>query len=205
MYVIGLTGGIGSGKSTVAAMLRELGAVVIDADQVARQVVRPGGKALAAIVEHFGEQVLSPDGTLNRPVLGAIIFQDENKRKLLNRITHPVIKEEIATHLEEIQAADPQAVVIIEAPLLIEAGMTEMVDEIWVVTVEPGIQVKRVMERDKLDYEAALRRVESQMTNEERLQYSQVEISAGKSLAEVRQQVEQEWRRLKTILEGSGV
>lgn len=205
LYIIGLTGGIGTGKSTVAAMLQELGALVIDADQVARKVVEPGSVGLQEIVNHFGPEVLLADGSLNRKALGAEIFKDAAKRELLNSITHPMIKAEIADELDEIRKNTPEAVVVIEAPLLIEAGMVSMVDEVWLVTVSTQAQIERVMARDQIDYNAALMRVNSQMSARERMAYSQVVISTDPGLEEVRQQVASEWQRVKNLLEGSCV
>lgn len=200
MYIIGLTGGIGSGKSTVGAMLAELGAVVIDTDQVAREVVAPGQAALTEIVNYFGDEVLLPDGTLDRKRLGKIVFADEQKRQVLNQITHPAIKHAVNQKLEQIAQERPNAVVVIEAPLLVEAGMVDMVDEIWVATVEPEVQVERVMERDGLDYDAAWQRVQSQLPISARMAFSDVVIPTGQSLEELRQEIQKHWQRLKSNL-----
>lgn len=205
LFIIGLTGGIGTGKSTVGAMLQELGALSIDADQVARKIVEPGTIGLKEIVNHFGPEILLPDGSLNRQALGREIFQNADKRELLNSITHPLIKEDIAQQLKQIQQATPKAIVVIEAPLLIEAGMVSMVDEVWLVTVPTQVQIQRVMSRDKIDYQAALMKVNSQMSSQERMAYSQVVISTDGSFEEVRRQVEKEWQRVKYLVEGSCV
>lgn len=200
MYIIGLTGGIGSGKSTVGAMLADLGAIVIDADQVAREIVEPGQAALTEIVNYFGDDVLLPDGSLDRKRLGAIIFADEQKRQVLNQITHPAIKDAINQKLEQITREKSGAVVVIEAPLLIEAGMVDMVDEVWLVTVEPEVQVKRVMERDGLDYDAAWQRVRSQSPSSDKIAYSNVVISTGQSIKELHREIQKHWTRLKSKL-----
>lgn len=198
LYIIGLTGGIGSGKSTVGSMLAQLGAVVIDTDRVAREVVAPGSTTLQEIVRYFGHDVLQADGSLDRKKLGSLVFADETKRKILNKITHPAIKNAVREKLGQIEQRDPGAVVVIEAPLLIEAGMTEMVDEVWLVTVAPEIQVKRVMERDGLSYEAAMQRIGSQLPSSEQMAYSDVVISTGQSLEQVRREIKRQWRRLKS-------
>ncbi|HHY59426.1 MAG TPA: dephospho-CoA kinase [Clostridia bacterium] len=197
MYTIGLTGGIGSGKSTVGAMLAELGAVVIDTDRVAREVVAPGSETLREIVQFFGTDVLQADGSLDRKKLGALVFADEAKRKMLNRITHPAIKKAVGEKLAQIERQDPEAVVVIEAPLLMEAGMTSMVDEVWLVTVDPETQLRRVMDRDHLSLEAALQRIRSQLSSAEQAAYSDVVISTAQSLAQVQREVEKHWERLK--------
>lgn len=197
LYIVGLTGGIGCGKSTVGAMLAEFGAVVIDTDRVAREVVAPGSETLREIVQFFGDGVLQPDGSLDRKKLGALVFADEAKRKMLNQITHPAIKRAVQKKLAQIEQGDPEAVVVIEAPLLIEASMTEMVDEVWLVTVDPETQVRRVMERDGLSRETAMQRIRSQLPSAVQAAYCDVVISTGQSLNEVRREIEKQWRRLK--------
>lgn len=200
LYIIGLTGGIGSGKSTVGAMLAELGAIVIDTDQVAREIVAPGQATLMEIVNYFGDEILLPDGSLDRKRLGAIIFADEQKRQILNQITHPAIKNVINQELAQIAQKQPSAIVVIEAPLLVEAGMMDMVDEVWLVTVEPEIQVKRVMERDGLDFDAAWQRVRSQLPSSAKMAFSDVVISTGQGLKELHQEIQKQWIRLKSNL-----
>jgi dephospho-CoA kinase len=164
---VGLTGGIASGKSTVARFFEELGIAVVDADQIAREVVRPGTTALRKIVEAFGEGVLLPDGTLNRPALGEIVFEDEAARKKLNQITHPRIAAVSAERiLQASQKGGPY--VIYEAALLIENGIHKMLPVTILVAADPETQIRRVVERDGLGRESARARLSSQLSLEEK-------------------------------------
>lgn len=194
MRVIGLTGGIASGKSSVASLFAQLGAAIIDADQLAREAVQPGTPALAAIVRAFGPGILLPDGTLDRNALGAIIFADAAARQRLEQITHPAIKELALARLHALRQSGT-AVVFYMAPLLIEAGATDRVDEIWVVHVDPETQLKRLMARDQLSRTDALIRVASQMPLEEKRRQGRVVIDNSGSLAETKLQVEKIWRQ----------
>lgn len=194
MRVIGLTGGIASGKSSVASLFAQLGAAIVDADQLAREAVQPGSAALAAIVRAFGPGILLPDGTLDRSALGAIIFADAAARQRLEQITHPAIKELALARLHALRQSGT-AVVFYMAPLLIEAGATDRVDEIWVVHVDPETQLKRLMARDQLSRTDALIRVASQMPLEEKRRQGRVVIDNSGSLAETKLQVEKIWRQ----------
>lgn len=146
MYLVGLTGGIGSGKSTVAARLGRLGCEVIDADAVAREVVEPGQPALADLVERFGEGILRPDGALDRGALAALAFHDDRSRQDLDRITHPRIGERIAARLEELRSSgeDPSRIVVVDHPLLIETGQVSDFDVVVAVLAPTAIRVARV-------------------------------------------------------------
>lgn len=172
MIVIGLTGGIGAGKSTVGRFLKELGAKVIDADAVARKVVEPGKPAWEEIRAIFGPQYLNPDGTINRRALGNLIFNDTQAREKLNAITHPKIKAEILKEIEVYRKEEPTGIVVVEAPLLLEAGMEDMVDEIWVVTAPEEVRLQRLMERDNLSPEEALKRIRAQLPEETKVKYA---------------------------------
>ncbi len=194
MRVIGLTGGIASGKSTVAQLFAELGAAVIDADQLAREAVEPGSTALAAIVQQFGPTILRPDDTLDRSALGAIIFADPSARRRLEQITHPAIRALALARLAALRAAGT-AVVIYMAPLLIEAGATDRVDEIWVVHIDPATQLQRLTARDILSREDAQSRVASQMPLEEKRRHGRIVIDNSGPLAETKRQVTAIWRR----------
>lgn len=196
MFVIGLTGGIGSGKTTVSGMLAQLGAVIIDADQVARKVVEPGSPLLVELAQNFGDHILLADGSLNRVSLGELIFQNKENRELLNQLTHPVIIKDIKNQIKTIALSRPNAIVVIEAPLLIEAGMVPMMDEVWIVVAEEQTQIERIMSRDGFDYEDALQRVQSQMPAEDRLPYGDVVISTDRTLEEVNKDILNEWERL---------
>ncbi|GFO61651.1 dephospho-CoA kinase [Geomonas silvestris] len=195
MRIIGLTGGIASGKSSVANMLERLGAPVVDADLLARAVVEPGQTALKEIAAQFGAQVLNPDGTLNRAALGAIVFADPAARRTLEAITHPAIRtlaEERIAHYQKTGAP----VLFYVAPLLIEAGSAARVDEIWVVYLDRENQLKRLMARDGLGAEEARQRIDSQMPMEEKRLLGQVVIDNCGSREELATQVERLWSEL---------
>lgn len=160
--LVGLTGGIATGKSTVAAMLRELGAVVIDADLLAREVVAPGEPALAAIVREFGD-VLAPDGALDRRRLGALVFADAERRKRLEAITHPAIRARLIARLDELAARGFDGIVVFDAPVMIETGAHRLMDRLLVVVTDERTQLARLMDRDRFDDPAARARVRSQM------------------------------------------
>ncbi len=187
-YIIGLTGGIGSGKSTAASHLESLGAVQIDADAISRSLTAEGGKALPEIREKFGDGVFNEDGTLNRRALGDITFTDQIARRTLEGIIHPAVQREMMERVD--QAAEEGAkVVIFNVPLLFETGMDALCDESWTMYVKPETQLKRVMERDGLTEEQAMARIESQMSADERAERANVVVNAEcaleKTLAEL--------------------
>jgi dephospho-CoA kinase len=162
---VGLTGGVASGKSAVAALLRELGAVVIDSDQLAREVVEPGTPGLAAVVEEFGENVLTGDGHLDRAALGSVVFGDEASRRRLEGILHPLIRARAA----EVEAeAGPGALVVHDIPLLVETGQADRFDAVLVVDVPVETQVERMVRDRGWSAEDARRRVAAQADREER-------------------------------------
>ncbi len=194
MKVIGLTGGIASGKSTVARVLEELGATVIDADQLAREVVEPGMPAYAAIVAEFDPAILSPDRTIDRKALGRIVFADPATRRRLENITHPAIRARAEQKLaEQREAGTP--VVIYMAALLIEAGATSRVDEIWVVYADRETQLERLTQRDGISRDEALQRLAAQMPMDEKKTYGKVVIDNRGTIEETEQQVRQAWQR----------
>ena len=163
---VGLTGGVASGKSTVAALLRELGAVVVDSDTLAREVVEPGTPGLAAVVEAFGPGVLTADGRLDRPALGAVVFGDEPARRRLEGILHPLIRARAA----ELEAAAPAGTVVVhDIPLLVETGQADRFDAVVVVDVPVETQVARMVRDRGMSREDALARVKAQASREERL------------------------------------
>ena len=197
MIVIGLTGGIGSGKSTVSRKLKDLGATVIDADQVARDVVKPGTPASREIVQAFGSGILNDDGTLNRKKLGALVFQDPAARAVLNQITHPWIKEAIFGEVEKYRRQpDSNQIVVVEAPLLIEVGLHHGLDEIWVVQVDERVQLERLMNRDGITAAEARQRIASQLPQAEKLKYATRVIDNSGSEAETKKQVARHWASL---------
>ena len=193
MRIIGLTGGIASGKSSAAHLFEKLGAAVIDADQLAREVVQPGEEALAQIVANFGEKVLNPDGTLNRATLGEIVFADPAARRTLEGITHPAIKKRAEERLQRLKEAGTGAAFYV-APLIFEAGITSRVHEVWVVYLDRETQLERLMARDGLSREAALSRIASQMPMEEKKRLGKVVIDNRGSKEELEAQVRRLWR-----------
>ncbi|MEI5890832.1 dephospho-CoA kinase [Bacillus cereus] len=166
--VIGLTGGIASGKSTVSEMFRELSIPVIDADVIAREVVEQGKPAYNKIVEAFGTEVLQQDGELDRPKLGSIVFYNEEKRLQLNKIVHPAVREEMNTQKEMYIKKGVQAVVL-DIPLLFESKLTSLVDRVLVVAVTSNTQLNRLMKRNNFSEEEATARIQSQMPLEEKV------------------------------------
>ncbi|HGH7180841.1 dephospho-CoA kinase [Bacillus luti] len=166
--VIGLTGGIASGKSTVSEMFRELSIPVIDADVIAREVVEQGKPAYNKIVETFGTEVLQQDGELDRPKLGSIVFYNEEKRLQLNKIVHPAVREEMNTQKEMYIKKGVQAIVL-DIPLLFESKLTSLVDRVLVVAVTPNTQLNRLMKRNNFSEKEATARIQSQMPLEEKV------------------------------------
>jgi len=195
MRVVGLTGGIASGKSTVARMFVELGARLVDADLIARQVVEPGRPAWADIVAHFGEGVLNPDRTLNRDQLGEIIFHDEKARQLLNGITHPRIGTEMLEQIQRHQRAGAN-VVLIDAALLLESPATSWIRPVVAVAADEAVKVQRIMERDGWSREQALARIRAQWSDEERKANADFVIDNSGSLEELQRRVEEVWVEL---------
>lgn len=195
MKIIGLTGGIAAGKSTVASILKQLHAVVIDADQLARDVVMPGESACLRIREEFGDGVFYADGSLNRAALGALVFADPGSRKRLEEITHPEIRK-LATHKIESSRDAGEKFVFYMAPLLFEVGLDAQMDEVWVIYADEQTQLRRLMERDEFSREEALRRVQSQMSMDEKKRRAKVVIDNSGSLEETERQVREAWEKL---------
>lgn len=198
MTLLGLTGGIASGKSTVAARLAEHGAVVVDADLLAREAVQPGSPGLAAIVREFGEQVLAPDGSLDRVALGAIVFADSAARHRLNTIVHPEVGRLSRARFGDAFAADPHAVVVYDVPLLAEARAVEEFDLVVVVSAPADARIRRMVELRGMDEDEARRRVRAQASEEERLAIADEVIDTGGTLDQTLGQVDALWRRLTT-------
>ncbi|MFH1349584.1 MAG: dephospho-CoA kinase [Pseudomonadota bacterium] len=197
--LLGVTGGIATGKSTVVNMLKEMGAPIIDFDLLARKVVEPGKPAWKEIVTYFGEQVLQEDETLDRKKLSDIVFRDFEKRKKLEGFTHPRIHEEFASELNQIVANDPEAIVQVDIPLLIEGNMQYMFHKLLVVYVPARTQIERLVERDGISREEAANRLKAQLPIDEKVGYADFVIYNDKSLEETRKQVEEVWKTLKKI------
>ncbi|MEH7693176.1 MULTISPECIES: dephospho-CoA kinase [Bacillus] len=187
--VIGLTGGIASGKSTVSQMIKEKGIRVVDADIIAKEAVSKGAPALHQIVQTFGEEVLLPNGELNRQQLGAIIFSDEEKRKQLNAIVHPEVRKEMLKQRDE-GVSNNETFVVLDIPLLFESKLEGLVDRIIVVYTTPDLQLSRLMNRNDLSEEEALNRIHSQQPLEEKCQKADRVIENTKDLAFMRKQLE---------------
>jgi len=192
--IIGLTGGIASGKSTVAELLKDMGIPVIDADQLSRQVMIPGESAYNAIVSEFGTSILNSDLTINRTALGKVIFADPAARLRLEAITHPAIRRRAEEELLQLKQTGAR-VVIYMAPLLIEAGATSRVDEIWVVYVDRETQLKRVMARDQVTMEEAQQKIAAQMPMEVKKLHGSVVIDNRGSKKELATLVRELWER----------
>jgi dephospho-CoA kinase len=179
---VGLTGGVASGKSTVSRMFAELGAIVVDSDAIAREVVEPGTPGLAAVVAAFGEEILTEDGRLDRPALGAIVFADEERRKVLEGILHPLIGERSAALVE---AAGPDDLVIHDIPLLVEAGIADSFDAVVVVDAPVELQVERMLRDRGWTREDAESRIAAQAGREDRLAVATYVVDNTGSLDEL--------------------
>lgn len=190
---VGLTGGVASGKSTVAAVLARLGAVVIDADLLAREVVEPGTPGLQEVVEAFGAEVLAPDGTLDRPALGAIVFTDEERRRALEAIIHPRVRE---LGMSREAAAGSDDVVVHDIPLLVETGQADRFDAVVVVDVPEEMQVERLVTARGLTEEEARARIAAQASRAERLAAATYVIDNSGTLADLEASVQDVYRRL---------
>jgi dephospho-CoA kinase len=191
---VGLTGGIGAGKSEVSARLAAQGAVVIDADAIAREVVEPGTEGLAQVVGVFGPEVLLPDGGLDRPRLGEIVFADPDLRGKLNEIVHPRVGARMAELERE---AGPASIVVHDVPLIAESGRTDAYDLVVVVDVPPRVQVDRLVRRRGMTREQAEARMAAQASREQRLAIADIVIDNSGSLAELDRQVGDLWSELR--------
>lgn len=184
MKIIGLTGGIASGKSTVAKNLEKLGAILIDADKVAHQIIEPQKPAYEEIVNTFGKEVVNDDLTINREKLGQIVFNSPEKLKKLNNITHPRVMESFKNQLQSIRTSNPDAIVVIEVPLLYETNVQRICDEVWVVWVDRETQIERLKTRNGFTEEEAIKRIESQMSLDEKAKIADKVIDNRHSIEE---------------------
>ncbi|GGP36678.1 dephospho-CoA kinase [Streptomyces calvus] len=193
MLTVGLTGGIGAGKSEVSRLLVECGAVLIDADRIAREVVEPGTPGLAAVVDAFGEEVLTADGSLDRPRLGSIVFADPDKRAVLNSIVHPLVGVR-SRELE--QAAAEDSVVVHDVPLLTENGLAPLYDLVIVVDASAETQLARLVGRRGMSEEDARARMAAQATREQRREIADIVIDNDVPLDELERRVKEVWAEL---------
>lgn len=199
MVKVGLTGSIAVGKSFVCGEFERLGCYVLDADQTARQVVAAGSDGLAEIVGKFGPDILTSAGELDRPKMGAIVFADEEKRKLLNSIVHPRVFESQDLWVKDIEKRDPDAIAIIDAALMIESGGYRRFDKLIVVWCEPAIQLKRLMSRDVLSEADARKRIAAQMPQDEKKRFADHLIDTSLGFEDTRRQTQDVFRRLKSF------
>jgi dephospho-CoA kinase len=202
MLRVGLTGSIGTGKSFVSSVFVELGCHVLDADQTAREVVMPGTPGLKALTEAFGEEILTADGTLDRKRLGALIFEDQNQRQRLNHILHPFIIARQDEILNAWEAEDPDGIGIVDAALMIESGGYKRFDKLIVVHCRPEVQLERLMLRDNLSRDEALRRINAQMPQEEKQKFADYLIDTTDGYESTRAQVVQVNQKLIRVIRG---
>jgi dephospho-CoA kinase len=196
MTTIGLTGGIGSGKTTVARILEELGAIVIHADQVGHDVYRPNTEGWRRVAAAFGTDIIAPDGSIDRKKLGAVVFGHQGARAQLNAIVHPLIHDEIRRRIEAQRAAGATLPIVVEAAVLIEAKWTSLVDEVWLVTAARPAVIARVSAERGLSAPEVESRIDAQITDAERRQVADLVIENTGSLSELRKAVEAAWARI---------
>lgn len=194
--VLGLTGGIASGKSTVSKMLRVLGAGIIDVDVIAREVVAPGTEGLAAVAREFGAECIRQDGTLDRAYLGRLVFASEDKRLRMNELLHPLIKQGMVERIEAFKVRGV-GVIVVDAALLIEANLTSLTDCVWLIVADEQARAERIMARDSLTLEHAYERIRSQLSDEAKRKYADVVIENEGSLDSLAESVEREWFALR--------
>lgn len=199
MLKVGLTGSIAVGKSYVVEVLRSLGAFVVDADQTAREVVAPGTRGWRLIVEQFGSNILQPNNEIDRIKLGAIVFADEAKRQLLNSIVHPLVIEAQDEWLRERAAESPDGIAIVDAALMIESGGYRRFDKLIVVWCRAEIQLQRLMARNNLSAEEALKRIGAQMPQEEKKRYADYTIDTSEGFDRTRERTVEIFERLKLL------
>ncbi len=197
MKVIGLTGGIGSGKSTVSQFLAELGAAIIDADKVGHEAFKPGTELWREVVAAFGSEILNPGDEINRSKLGEMVFGNPELLSRLNQIMHPQMHDIVKAQIEDYRQQGVK-VVVLEAPLLIEANWTSLVDEVWVTVTSEATVFKRLQERGGLSKPASLARIRSQPSSEERVRHADVVINNDEDLDELKRKVKKLWETLHT-------
>jgi dephospho-CoA kinase len=201
MLKVGLTGSIAVGKSFVLEVLRQLGAFTLDADLTAREVVAKGTKGLRLIVENFGEEILNEKGELDRVKLGAIVFADEAKRQLLNSIVHPIVHKAQSKWLTGREGENPNGIAVIDAALMIESGGYKRFNKLIVVFCEPKIQLERLMSRNNLSKTEAIKRINSQMPQDEKKKFADFLIDTSEGFEDTRRQTAEVYEQLKLLSE----
>jgi len=199
VIVIGLTGGIASGKSTAARYLQGKGAHLIDADQLGHRAYEPGMPANRAIVESFGDDIRNDDGTIDRRALGAKVFGDAAALKRLTDIVWPEIRRMAEAQIAHIKADAPDAIVVLEAAVLLEAGWESVVDQVWVVLVEPQVAVERAMNRDGVDAQAVRKRLDAQLGNAQRVARASVVIDNSADEQRLHSLLDRQWSSLEVV------
>jgi dephospho-CoA kinase len=199
MLIVGLTGGVASGKTAVSQILKEEGAYIINADQIARELVLPHKPAWSELIRAFGQEILQEDGSIQRKKLADKVFADPKQRKFLNQILHPRIKEEMDRRAKEIGEKDPEAIVVIDAPLIIELGDHREMDKLIVVTSTQPQQIERLKDRDGTNPEEALRIVSSQMPLKEKLKFADYVIRNEGSMEETKKRAKEVYQELKKV------
>lgn len=190
--VIGITGGIASGKSTVSLLLKKLGASIIDVDLIGREVVQKGEKAYNEIVKYFGEDILLLSDEINRKKLGDIVFSDKEKLHVLNGITHPEIIRRVADRTKELKENGVE-VIVIDAAILFEMGLDKFCDSIWLIQIDKETQLNRLMERDRFVYLDAINRIKSQYENEDKFGIADIIINNNKPLEVIEKEIKELW------------
>ncbi len=188
---LGLTGGIASGKTTAANFLKSIGAKIIDADKIAHKIMEPDGPAYSDIVQFFGNNILDDDGSINRKKLGEIVFNNSELRQKLEKITHPIILNKIKTRLKE--NADNNTVLV--APLLFEVGIDNLVDQVWVIYCNRETQINRLKDRDGVTREAAIARINAQMSLEKKIEKADLAIENENSIEDLERKLKLAWEK----------
>ena len=193
--VLGITGGIGSGKSTVSHILEELGAVIIDADIISRQVVMPGEKAIEELLDAFGKDILDDWGQLKRKLLAEVVFKDKEKLQILNSIVHKYVAQRIKENVKE-QLLKKTRVIVIDAPIPIKHGFLDLCDQVWTISASMGLRIERVMKRNGMTYEEAISRIKSQIDDEEYISIANTVIDNDKDIFHLKEEVTSQINRL---------
>jgi dephospho-CoA kinase len=197
MLKVGLTGGIGAGKSEVSRLLDAYGAVIVDADKIAREVVEPGTPGLEAVVAEFGKEILAPDGSLDRPRLGSVVFADTERLAALNAIVHPLVGERSAELEQQAEESDGDAVIVHDVPLLAENGLAPLYDLVLVVDASPQTQLDRLVRLRGMTKDEAASRMAAQATREERLALADIVIGNDGPLEQLEPRVREVWEELR--------
>lgn len=193
--ILGITGGIGSGKSTVSNFLKEIGAAVIDADLISRQVVMPGERALEELTEVFGKAILDDWGQLQRKKLAEIVFNNREKLEKLNGILHKYVAERIKDNVKE-QLTNNTKIIVVDAPIPIKAGFLDLCHQVWTVTADKELRIRRIMQRSEMTYEEAVSRINSQLSEQEYLKIADIVIDNNRDYSHLKEQVKYELNRL---------